>query len=159
SNLASFAAHTGMKVLLMDADLRSPALTNRWLGDDAKDHPGLVEFLVGEVGREEVLLKDPGTSLHFLPASHRVQNTAEVLESAKMRDWLRLAREQYDLIVIDSSPVTPVVDSRVLAKDVDSILLTVEWDKTPRELVMTAIKNLGPSANKIAGVALNKVNV
>ncbi|WP_137389847.1 GumC family protein [Rhodoligotrophos defluvii] len=159
SNLASFAAHTGMKVLLMDADLRSPALTNRWLGQEAKKHPGLVEFLVGEVSREQVLLKDPSTNLHFLPASHKVQNTAEVLESAKMRDWLRLAREQYDLVVIDSSPVTPVVDSRVLAKDVDSVLLIIEWDRTPRELVMTAVKNLGPSSNKIAGIALNKVNV
>ncbi|WP_342641108.1 GumC family protein [Rhodoligotrophos ferricapiens] len=159
SNLASFAAHTGMKVLLMDADLRSPALTSRWLGEEAKKHPGLVEFLVGEVSREQVLLKDPGTNLHFLPASHKVQNTAEVLESAKMRDWLRIARDQYDLVIIDSSPVIPVVDSRVLAKDVDSVLLTIEWDETPRELVQTAIKNLGPSTNKIAGVALNKVNV
>ncbi|MGF7161651.1 exopolysaccharide transport family protein [Rhodoligotrophos appendicifer] len=159
SNLASFAAHTGMKVLLMDADLRHPALTNRWLGEGADSAPGLVEFLVGQVSAESVLLKDPETHLHFLPASQRVQNTAEVLESAKMRDWLRRARDLYDLVIVDSSPITPVVDSRVLAKEVDSILLVVEWDKTPREVVMSAMRNLGPNAHRIAGVALNKVNV
>lgn len=159
SNLATFSAHTGLRVLLIDADLRSPALTNRWLGEEAKSRPGLVEFLLGDAPRDAVMLSDPATQLHFIPASQKVQNTAEVLESAKMRDWLRIARTQYDLVVIDSSPVTPVVDSRVLAKDVDAILLTVEWDRTPRELVQTAIRNLGPNAGKIAGVALNKVNI
>jgi Mrp family chromosome partitioning ATPase len=66
-------------------------------------------------------------------------------------------RDQYDYIVMDSSPLLPVIDALGLTTMVDKILIIVEWSRTPRVTVSEAVKVLRPEASRIAGIVLNKV--
>ncbi len=158
SNLAFHAAQTGIDVLLVDADLRNPSLTASLLSHDAKPD-GLVELLARNVTEDDVLIRDENTGLKFLPASRMVQNSAEVLGSKRMREFIERAKKTYDLVILDTSPITPVIDARVLVDIVDSVVLVTEWDKTPREAVLAAVKSLKAGHDKFAGVVLNKMNL
>ena len=158
SNLAFHAAQTGLDVLLIDADLRNPSLTAHLLkkGSEPK---GLVELLARDVEEEDVVIQDEKTGLNFLPSSRMVQNSAEVLGSRRMRELIEDARKRHDLVILDSSPITPVIDARVLMDIVDRAVLVTEWDKTPRDTVLAAVKSLKTSSDKFAGVVLNKMNL
>ncbi len=158
SNLAFHAAQTGLDVLLIDADLRHPSLTAHLLQENVKPK-GLVELLAQDATEEEAIIHDEKTGLKFLPSSRTVQNSAEILGSKRMREMIERAKSTHDLVILDTSPITPVIDARVLMDLVDSVVLVAEWDKTPRETVQAAIKNLKISHEKFAGVVLNKMNL
>ncbi len=158
SNLAFHAAQTGIDVLLIDADLRNPSLTACLLNHGAKPD-GLVELLARNVTEEDVFILDETTGLKFLPASRMVHNSAEVLGSRRMRELIEHAKKTHDLVILDTSPITPVIDARVLMDIVDSVVLVTEWDKTPRDAVLAAVKSLKADHNKFAGVVLNKMNL
>ncbi len=155
ANLAQMATQAGARVLLIDADLRNPSLTRALTQGKG---PGLVEILSHQVSPEQVILRDQ-TGFAFVRASKVSHNSAEILGSHTMKDFLEAFREHYDLILLDTSPVTPVVDARVLSQAVDSVVLVVEWDKTSRHAVREAIKNLRLAEDRLAGVVLNKVDM
>jgi succinoglycan biosynthesis transport protein ExoP len=76
-----------------------------------------------------------------------------------MRDLIAQLRNRYDYIVIDASPLLPVVDALALATMVDKILVIVEWGQTPRAAISEAFKVLRPEAHRVAGIVLNKVDL
>ena len=76
-----------------------------------------------------------------------------------MHDLVAELRDSYDYVVMDASPLLPVIDALALAAMVDKILVVVEWGHTPRLSVSEAFKVLRPEAHRIAGVVLNKVEL
>ncbi|MDP2620652.1 MAG: polysaccharide biosynthesis tyrosine autokinase [Hyphomicrobiales bacterium] len=158
ANLAYHAASTGLNVLLIDADLRHPSLSTHLARGKGEDG-GLVELLARQATETDVIRRDLGARIDVLPTSQRLQDSAEILGSQRMKDLVRRTGQAYDLVILDSSPISPVVDARILSTAVDSIVLVVEWDKTPREAVQAAIKSMGLDKRKLAGVVLNKVNM
>jgi polysaccharide biosynthesis transport protein len=158
NNLAQHAANTGEKVLMIDMDLRRPVLT-AINAPDAED--GLVELLTGEALSGEVVRVDPETGLRFIPASRSelVTHAAEVLGSRKVQDFLRRVRDIFDLVVIDSSPLLPVTDSRALVAAVDAVVFVVRWETTGRDAVRSALRQTFGLDDKLLGVVLNQVNV
>ncbi len=155
ANLGQLAAQAGTKTLLIDGDLRNPSLSKKWLQQPG---PGLIEVLGNQVIKEEAIIRD-NTGVEFLQTQNVPYNSAEILSSASMKSLLRDLRQIYGLIIIDASPLLPVVDAKVLVECVDAVVLVVEWDKTPRDDVQTALKLLKAPPEKMAGIVLNKMDM
>ena len=85
-------------------------------------------------------------------------NAADLLMSLEMRDLIAELRGEFDYIVMDTSPLLPVVDALALATVADKILLIVEWGQTPLASISEAFKVLRPEAHRVAGIVLNKVD-
>ena len=156
SNLAQHAANSGERVLLIDLDLRHPVLTSLY-APEAK--VGSVELLLGEVELKKVIVKDPRSGLHVIPSPRRASltHTAEMLSSQRLKDLLSHLSDFYDLVIVDASPLLPVVDGRALIESVDSLALVVRWEKTAKEAVDAALKQSLGSQEKLVGVVLNDV--
>jgi succinoglycan biosynthesis transport protein ExoP len=158
SNLAQLAATSGERVLLMDLDLRHPVITSLYAPAATV---GSVELLLGEADLKKVIVRDTETGMHFIPSPRRrdLTHTAELLASQRLKDLLSHLSDFYDLIVLDTSPLLPVTDGRQLIENVDSLVLVVRWEKTPRDAVETALNQSPGSTEKLTGVVLNDVIV
>ena len=75
-----------------------------------------------------------------------------------MLDLIAVLRRGFDYVIMDSPPLLPVVDALALATGADKILVVVEWCRTPHASIYEAFRVLGPEANRVAGVVLNKVD-
>ncbi len=155
SNLAQHAAQVGARTLLIDGDLRNPSLTANWITESG---PGLIDLLGNRVSKEQAIVHD-SSGVDFLQTSHVAQNSAEILGSTSFKKLLLELRQIYNVIIIDTSPVMPVIDAKVLIDSVDSVVLIVKWDETSREIVGDAIKSLGVPHEKFAGVVLNAMDM
>lgn len=153
-SLAASAASAKLKVLFIDADLRHPAAT-RALNRQKED--GLVDFLLGRAEVKDVIRFQENGGYWVLTAGNKTQNATDLLESVRMKSMLEAFKEAYDLIVLDTSPVAPVVDPLVIAQLCDKVVLVVRWGSTARELVKGCAGKI-PGHRKIAGVAFNHVN-
>ncbi len=149
--LARLAASEGLRVLLIDADLRRPRLAEL-LGLEAP--MGLVEILKGERDAEEVLQEDPETGLAVIPGSARVAQPTRLLGPKALGVLLDEARRHFDLVLVDSPPVLAVTDARVMAPLCDGILFLVRWQGTQRAVAAHALAQLDGVADKVLGTVL-----
>jgi polysaccharide biosynthesis transport protein len=154
-SLAVSSAASGRRVVLVDCDLRRQTISDA-LGNNQQ---GLAELLQGKVEAAEVIITDDSTGVKVIPAGSEVRNPADLLMSQRMRDLVARLRDDYDYVVLDASPLLPVIDALPLAAMADKILMVVEWGRTPRLSVSEAFKILRPEAHRIAGVVLNKVDL
>ena len=151
-SLAFSAVRAGERVLLIDCDLRHPS-ASKYFGLDSK--PGLVDFLTNSVPFEDVISRQDG--LTILPAGMKSQNPPDLLGSARFKHLVEKLREQFDYIIINSSPVEPVIDAKVLSAVVDKVVFAVRWQTTKRELVASNLEFFARQ-QKLAGVALNMID-
>ena len=155
-SFARAAAASGLKVVLVDCDLRHPSV-HRVFGI-ARPEAGLVELLAERLELGSVLIKDPKSELDVVPIASGTANPPDVLGSAQMKLFLSRLKDAYDLVVLDSAPIMPVSDSRVLSKLADETVFVVRWNETPRDAAISAIKELRLYDASIAGVVLSVVN-
>ena len=158
ANLALSLATLGIKTLLIDGDLRNPQLT-RALCPHAD--AGLLEVATGQTHLEHAILLDPSSGLSILPspAVKNVDVITELMFSERIVDILDYLRQRYELIIIDSPPLVPLVDGRALAELADRIILALAWDQTPQEVVSHTINLLGPVYDRILGTVLTRVDL
>ncbi|MBR1151595.1 polysaccharide biosynthesis tyrosine autokinase [Bradyrhizobium sp. JYMT SZCCT0428] len=158
SAFAAVMAKSGVRTLLVDGDLRNPSLT-RQLAPSA--NRGLLEVLLGTATLEEVVWSDPSTGLHFLPTAieARLAHTSDILLSEAMEQLFQKLRGTYDRIVLDLSPIAPIVDVRGTGKLVDSYILVIEWGRTKTDVVQRAISEMPVFQHKLLGAVLNKVDL
>jgi succinoglycan biosynthesis transport protein ExoP len=156
--LAQVAAQSGARTILVDGDIRNPSLTAR-LAPDAER--GLVDIVLGNSNLNEVVWVDPQTNLHFLPCvvTSRFSNSADVLASPQMEKLFKLLREHYDRIILDLSPLAPVIDVRATGAFVDCYVLVIEWAKTKTDVVTRVLSEAPVVHERLLGAVLNKVNV
>jgi exopolysaccharide transport family protein len=157
-NLALSFATLGIKTLLIDGDLRNPGLT-RAVSPNAD--AGLLQVATGEVPLERAILLDRSTGLSILPspAIKDVDAITELMFSEQMVEILDRLKSHYELIIIDSPPLIPLVDGRALAELADRILLAMAWDQTPREVVAHTMELLAPVHDRILGTVLTQVDL
>ena len=151
-SLAWSAVKAGMRVMLIDGDLRHPSISKHF-GTEAK--PGLVDFLTSAVPLEQAVTRLD--DLTVLPAGSKSQNPPDLLGSERMRQLIEKLRDLFDYIVVDSPPVGPVIDAKVLASLADKVVFSVRWRMTPRETVAEHIQYF-MQQHKLAGVALSLVD-
>lgn len=158
SNLALSFATLGIRTLLIDGDLRNPGLTRAMCPHaDA----GLLQVATGEVTLDQAILLDRSTGLSILPspAIKDVDSITELMFSERIVDILDHLRQRYELIIIDSPPLVPLVDGRALAELADRIVLAIAWDQTPREVVSHTMNLLSPVSDRILGTVLTQVDL
>jgi Mrp family chromosome partitioning ATPase len=119
---------------------------------------GLVEVLLGSAKLEDCLKKDPRSSLHTLPVRFKTGNPVDILGSEAMERLIAEAREKFDLVIIDSAPLLPVNDTRVLARLVDAALFAVRWEKTPRDAVRNGARVLAEAHAAMPGIVLTRAD-
>jgi succinoglycan biosynthesis transport protein ExoP len=158
ANLAQSLAILGIRTLLVDADLRSPQLT-RSLSPNAV--AGLPEVATGQAHPDRAILTDPSTGLSILPSTtvRHPEFVTELMFSERIVDIIDHYRDRYELIVIDSPPLVPLVDGRALAELADRIVLALAWDQTPAEVLTHTIELLAPVHDRILGTVLTSVDM
>jgi exopolysaccharide/PEP-CTERM locus tyrosine autokinase len=153
---ASIAQNIKEHVLLVDCDLRRPAI-HRMFG--IGNPPGLSEYL--QNGRElsEFLVKTGHNKLTLLPAGRSPQNPLELLSSEKMTALLKEVKERYNdrFVILDSPPPRLTAESNALARLVDAVLLVVKNGGAGRDLITDLVQNIGKE--KIAGVVFNHFEI
>jgi succinoglycan biosynthesis transport protein ExoP len=156
--LAQVAAQSGSRTILVDGDIRNPSLTTT-LAPDAQ--LGLIDVILGKSSLKDVVWIDPQSNLHFLPCvvASRFSNSADVLASPQMEKLFKHLREHYDRIILDLSPLAPVIDVRATGALVDSYVLVVEWARAKIDIVERVLNEAPAVHEHLLGVVLNKVNV
>jgi capsular exopolysaccharide synthesis family protein len=156
-NLAGTLAQSkDARVLLVDADLRLPDVATR-LGLRTEGQPGLADAILDARLPLEAVVRDrPPFNLSVLTSGRLPAAPYETLRSARLGDLLDQARRAYDYVIIDTPPVLPVPDCRVIARWADSVLLVVAAHRTPRRYLEEALNALDPA--KVAGVVFNSVD-
>jgi polysaccharide biosynthesis transport protein len=152
-SLAISAASAGLKVVLVDADLRHPS-TSRFF--KLEQESGLVDFLTGAATSDNVLRLRKDLKLMVLPAGSKTLNPPDVLGSERMKVLISRLKDTFDYVVLDTPPVGPVVDAITVANLADKTIFVVEWASTPRELVETTIRQVW-AHKRVAGVVFNRV--
>ncbi|HEY3488440.1 MAG TPA: CpsD/CapB family tyrosine-protein kinase [Gammaproteobacteria bacterium] len=156
-NLAgALAQDPSARTLLIEADLRRPVVT---VGDqlplgNGGSKRGLVDAILDPtLNLDEIIRYVPYFNLTILPAGKRADAPYEALNSTRFGELLTEARQRYDYVIIDTPPILPVPDCRLLAKWVDSFVMVVAADRTPREAVEEALTLLG--SVKVLGLVFN----
>jgi succinoglycan biosynthesis transport protein ExoP len=157
-SLTALIAHAGGRAVLVDCDLRNPSLS-RMLAPDAQ--AGLLEVIAGKAPLEDVLWTEPRTGLQLLPAvmTARLSHTSEILASDATRKLFGKLRNAFDYVIVDLSPLAPVVDVRVMTPLIDSFVFVVEWGRTKVDVAEHALANARGVHENLLGVVLNKVDM
>jgi succinoglycan biosynthesis transport protein ExoP len=156
ANLAHLIADAGGNVVLVDADLRSPTLSH-WL---APDLPGLIDVVISNISLDAAITTIPSTRLDFLAAgaTAKLPHTNEILASAAMKKVIDALRVKYDYIIVDLSPVAPIVDVRTTGHIIDTYVYVIEWGKTKIEVIERGLSEAQAVYDRLLGVVLNKVD-
>jgi len=155
-NTAISLSQLGASVLLIDADLRRPAIHKAFKIPQTR---GISNYLSSHTPLENLIVKLPIPNLSVLPCGPIPPNPAELISSDRMKDLLRNLGQQFDHILIDSPPLISVTDPVILSTMVDGSILVVQAGKSTRELVRRARQELGGVGAKVFGVVLNNVDI
>ena len=155
-SLARIAAAEGMRVMVIDADLRKPVLHDL-VG--LKQGAGLVEVLRREVPLADVIAQDPRLPLKLLPGSRRLMQPTRLLAQDGFGALLTALRPSFDLILVDSAPLVAVVDAKLLAKLADTVLFVVRYGATRRDFCELSLRGLRESGAVVAGAVLSQVDL
>ena len=153
-NLSTALAHSGSRVMLVEADLRRPRVT-AYMG--LVGGAGLSNVLAGTAELSEVTQLWGDGKLSVLGAGPMPPNPSELLGSAHMRGLLDRLREENDFVVIDAPPLLPVTDAAVLSVAADGCLLVTRYGSTRRDQLAEAVNVLGRVDAKLLGVVLNRL--
>ena len=158
---AAFAyslAQSGARTILVDCDLRNPSLS-RALTQTCKN--GLQDMLTGHCVNYNEIARSDSTGLIFIPAATRarIPHSSGMLGSEAAKSLFQKLREDFDYVVVDLSPLAPVVDVRTTANFVDLFYFVIEWGRTKIDVVEHALGDAPGVYERIGGVILNKADV
>lgn len=156
-NTAVVLAQKGVRVLLIDADMRRPSV-HKTLG--MAPGSGLSNVLTGTATAQAAITRSPQlANLFVLPSGTPPPNPAELLASGNMRSMLAQLREEYDHIVIDTPPTLSVTDAVVLSTRADAVVLVIRSGQTTKTALRRARDLLMQVNARVCGVLLNAVDL
>lgn len=151
---ASLAEAPEARVLLVDADLRRSSVTG-YLGLGDAAGPGLVGAITQpRLALAELVRRSATFGFALLPAGRCLAIPYDVLNAPRLGELLEEARQRYDYVVLDTPPVVPVPDCRVITRWVDGVLIVVAAHTTSRKLVEETLELIDP--DKVIGLVFNK---
>ena len=156
--LAAFAATTGRRVLVIEADLRRPSICNVL---DLPRGEGLSEFLRdtkpfrGADALASIVTRHQG--LHVIAAGAPVVSSTELLSSGRFDALMSVARANYDLVVVDSPPSLLLMDAQVLARRVDAIIYCASYGRSQLDRVMAGIRAVSGAGGRVLGMVVGGV--
>lgn len=155
ANLALAYAKQGTRTLLVDFDLRKPAV-HKIFNEERAARPGIVNVLNGTAAANQAITVYPGLdTLSVIYSGPKSPNPGELLEPGRLRDLVEMFSSNFDHIVIDSAPLLPVPDTRILAPLVDNLALVIRAEHTPVKSIRRAFDMLEDDGVFSSGVILN----
>ncbi len=155
-NLASVYQLTGRKTIIVDCDLRRPAMSKTL---DVGNEKGLSNYFIGQVELEDIIITHPDYEFDVIPAGTIPPNPSELIRSEKTAELINRLSEMYDYIVLDCSPVGLVSDAHFLARHVDVVLYVVRNEKTNRNFLRYTVNELKDDNITNLVVVYNDVNL
>jgi capsular exopolysaccharide synthesis family protein len=153
-NLAAVLGQLGRRVLLIDGDLHKPRLHEVFR---VSNRHGLVSILAENDDPTKAIVQTQVPGVFLLPAGPTTPNPSGLLSSKAMAALLRIAREKFDHIIIDTPPVSPISDALLLGSLADGVVLCVKAGRTPRDLVARVRDDIYRANVRILGVLLNNL--
>ncbi len=153
-NLAATFVQQGRTVLLLEADMRRPAIRASM---GLPGGSGLSRMLAGESSENAIFAHPQMPGLYLLPEGSIPAFPSELLESDRMRELLIGLRQEFDVIVIDAPPVLPVADARILSEMADVTVQVVRLGMTTRTALKRAHDLLTGYSKRPVGIVLNAV--
>lgn len=152
SNLAAVYAQQGLKVLLIDADLRKPTVHYTFR---LENHTGLTNVLTRQSTLGQAVQETEVRDLYVLTSGPIPPNPSELLASNQMEELLKEMKQQFDMVLFDTPPILAVADAQILANQVDASILVVSSGKTDKEAALKAKELLVHAKSKLLGAVLN----
>ncbi len=156
--LGHLIAQVGGRVLLVDCDLRNPTLS-RMLSRGAA--AGVFDVVARRASAPDAILKDPKSNIAFLPAGKRIPLflTSEILGGESIGKLFEVLRQNYNYILVDLPPLSPIIDVRASTHFVDAYLLTVEWGRTKIDAIQQSLRGAPKIYDGLIGGILNKTDM
>ena len=155
-NLATVFAQNEKRILLVDSDLRRPSL-HKILG--VSNARGLTNYLLGEAELDEVVQTTKLETMDFLPSGKLLSSSMGILNSEKMKSFIKEMKGRYDYVLFDSPPIMGVSDASILTSEVDMALLVVQYRKYPQAMTIRAKQMVEKVGQNLLGVVLNNINI
>ena len=158
ANLAVAMAQSGLRVIIIDTDLRRPTLYKIF---NVSNTEGLSSIMFAPDSEPELYLQDTGVeNLRLLPCGPIPPNPAEILGSERMGAIIDILLTKADLLIFDSAPVLMVTDAAVLAARLKEggVLLVTDTGKTRRGLAKRAVDELQRAHANLLGVVVNRIS-
>lgn len=151
-NLAGSFAQAGLKTVLVDCDLRKPRIHKIFREDRA---PGISDYLSGNVYYQEIIRSGEMNNLFFIASGTKINNPSEILGSVQFYEFLKNLEKDFDIVIVDSSPVLAVTDAEILSHLVDIAILVIAANSTEIDIMTKAAELLQKEQNTPIGVLLN----
>jgi capsular exopolysaccharide synthesis family protein len=155
-NFALAAAGQKRRTLLIDLDLRKPAVHKAFGIARETVSGGITEALAGQVEIQDTVVTGcPEENLHIIFSGKRAPNPGELLDTARLRTILAWAADAYDVVVLDTAPLLAVPDTRIIAPLVDNFCLVVRGQYVPKGAVRRTLEVIEEDGSKLDGIVFN----
>jgi succinoglycan biosynthesis transport protein ExoP len=151
--LGTSFARLGMKVLIIDVDLRRPNAHNFF---GIKNDRGTSDVLSGQTKINDVIVSNPQSDVDILPAGKISPNPTELVMGGLLQTMIEDATAQYDVVLIDSAPVLGIADALILSSKVEATIFVIESGRTGMKAAQNALSRLMTGGGHIIGVVLTK---
>ena len=156
SNLAIVLAQTGLKTLLVDADLRRPSVHKAY---QLHSPAGLSSYLTNELDQlDPIVHKTEVPNLDVICCGAVPTTPSELIGSRRMTEFLQAARGRYDRVILDSPPISAVSDPLIIAAMADGVVFVTKFNKIRREHARKSIQRLQDGGIHIVGAVLNDID-
>jgi capsular exopolysaccharide synthesis family protein len=153
-NFALSLAQQGLRTLIIDCDLRRPAVEKSLLNRRERG-AGVTDYITGKKDLDEVVHATETENFFYLPAGSEAPNPAELLAKIGINNLVEDALQRFERVVIDSAPIHAVSDTLLIFDRVQTACLVIRAGKTPRKAVRRAIQLLKHCGAPLSGVILN----
>ncbi|MGD1918812.1 MAG: GumC family protein [Pleurocapsa sp.] len=154
-NLGIVLAELGLRVLIVDADLRKPKLHKL---AQVKNEVGLSDAVSSQDPWIDYLQSSSVENLDLITAGATSPNPIALLNSAKMKQLIQEWEDSYDYVILDTPPIGVISDAKSLANEVDSMLFVCAVQRASRKSISNALDVLHNSQCNVAGVVANMVD-
>ncbi|MDD5200563.1 MAG: polysaccharide biosynthesis tyrosine autokinase [Terrimicrobiaceae bacterium] len=155
-NLAYAFAQSGLKTLVVDADLRRPRQHQIFAVSNAK---GLTDYLSKGVPIDELIQPTKVENLQMVPSGKLPPGAIAMLNSRRMLSLISELKKQFDMILIDAPPILGVSDSSVIVRAVDLTIIVIQHRRFPRSMLLRVKNGVLNAGGNLLGAVLNNVDI
>jgi capsular exopolysaccharide synthesis family protein len=155
-NLAVVFAQNGQRVLVVDSDLRRPAI-HKLL--HLSNSVGLTDFLLKQHTLDEVIQKTKVPTLDFIASGKLPSSSMSILGSPQMKELVQELKRRYDFVFFDSPPLLGVSDASILASEMDMVLQVIQYRRYPQPMTLRAKQMVLKVGGNLVGIVLNNINM
>lgn len=153
-NLAVSMAKSGIKTLLVDADLRKPMLAK---GFEISNSVGLSNYISGQASLEDIINYTSMENFSFVSCGPTPPNPAELLNSKRFKEFMKTTSENYDMVIYDTPPLRNVIDCALVSSQADGTIIVIKANEVDHREVQKVKEQLEKANANILGVVINKV--